>query len=63
MALDNKYKKVVICVRGTLSLQDVLTDLKADSETLPLEPVKEDWLGHKVKGLCLLGNFACFFVC
>ena len=52
VALDNKYKKVVICVRGTLSLQDVLTDLKADAETLPLDPVKEDWIGHKV-GICL----------
>lgn len=29
-------------------LQDVLTDLKADAETLPLEPVREDWVGHKV---------------
>ena len=48
VALDNKYNKVVICVRGTLSLQDVLTDLKADAETLPLDPVKEDWIGHKV---------------
>ena len=28
--------------------QDVLTDLKADAETLPLDPVKEDWVGHKV---------------
>ena len=48
VALDNKYKKVVICVRGTLSLQDVLTDLKADAEQLPLDPVREDWIGHKV---------------
>ena len=29
-------------------LQDVLTDLKADAETLPLDPIKEDWVGHKV---------------
>ena len=26
----------------------MLTDLKADAETLPLDPVKEDWIGHKV---------------
>ncbi len=31
-----------------LMLQDVLTDLKADGEQLPVDPVKEDWLGHKV---------------
>lgn len=47
VALDNKHKKIVICVRGTLSLQDVLTDLKADAETLPLDPSKEEWVGHK----------------
>ncbi|XP_021355357.1 sn1-specific diacylglycerol lipase alpha-like isoform X2 [Mizuhopecten yessoensis] len=47
VALDHRHKKVVICVRGTLSLQDVLTDLKADAETLPLNPVKEEWVGHK----------------
>ncbi|XP_052809041.1 diacylglycerol lipase-alpha-like isoform X2 [Mya arenaria] len=47
VAVDNKYKKIVICVRGTLSLQDVLTDLKADAEILPLDPVREDWVGHK----------------
>lgn len=28
--------------------QDVLTDLKADAETLPLDPCKEEWVGHKV---------------
>ncbi|XP_069107342.1 diacylglycerol lipase-alpha-like [Argopecten irradians] len=27
--------------------EDVLTDLKADAETLPLDPVKEEWVGHK----------------
>ena len=28
--------------------QDVLTDLKAEPETIPIEPVNEEWLGHKV---------------
>jgi len=28
--------------------QDVLTDLKADAEILPIEPMNEDWLAHKV---------------
>ncbi|KAL5010448.1 hypothetical protein ScPMuIL_012753 [Solemya velum] len=44
VALDHRYKKVVICVRGTLSLQDILTDLKADAETLPLDPPRDDLL-------------------
>lgn len=47
VAIDHKYKKVVICVRGTTSLQDVLTDLKADAEILPLNPPIETWVGHK----------------
>ncbi|KAK3595240.1 hypothetical protein CHS0354_021556 [Potamilus streckersoni] len=47
VALDTKYKKIVVSVRGTLSLQDVLTDLKADAETIPTQPLREDWVGHK----------------
>ncbi|XP_048240109.1 diacylglycerol lipase-alpha-like isoform X11 [Haliotis rufescens] len=47
VALDHAEKTVVVCVRGTLSLQDVLTDLKAEAETLPLTPPREDWQGHK----------------
>jgi len=31
-----------------LFCQDVLTDLKADAEILPIEPMNEDWLAHKV---------------
>jgi hypothetical protein len=29
-------------------IQDIITDLNAESEILPLEPVNEDWKGHKV---------------
>lgn len=47
IALDYDRKKVVIGIRGTLSMQDILTDLNAEGETLPLHPPKEDWLGHK----------------
>ncbi|XP_076467047.1 diacylglycerol lipase-alpha-like isoform X2 [Babylonia areolata] len=47
VALDHEFGKVVVCVRGTLSLQDVLTDLKAEPETLPLTPPRDDWQGHK----------------
>ncbi|CAG5121550.1 unnamed protein product, partial [Candidula unifasciata] len=47
VALDHVYKKVVVAVRGTLSLQDVLTDLKAEPENLPINPPRDDWQGHK----------------
>lgn len=28
-------------------MQDILTDLNAEGEVLPIEPPKDDWLGHK----------------
>jgi hypothetical protein len=35
-------------INHVLCSQDVITDLNAEGETLPLNPPKEDWLGHKV---------------
>ena len=34
----------------------MLTDLKADAEILPVEPMKEDWLAHKVTELAVITN-------
>ncbi|XP_046683149.1 diacylglycerol lipase-alpha isoform X1 [Homalodisca vitripennis] len=47
VAIDYTRRKVVVSIRGTLSMKDVITDLNAESETLPLTPPREDWLGHK----------------
>lgn len=47
VAVDHEKRTVVVSVRGTLSLQDVLTDLNAEGEQLPTNPPHEDWLGHK----------------
>ncbi|XP_066600211.1 diacylglycerol lipase-alpha isoform X2 [Prorops nasuta] len=47
VALDYSKQKVVVSIRGTLSMKDVLTDLNAEGEVLPLSPPREDWLGHK----------------
>ncbi|CAF99672.1 unnamed protein product, partial [Tetraodon nigroviridis] len=62
VAVDHDKKKVVISIRGTLSLklyvvfsvlknggicQDALTDLTGDSERLPVEEQHGTWLGHK----------------
>uniref|UniRef100_A0A0C9RC53 Diacylglycerol lipase-alpha n=1 Tax=Fopius arisanus TaxID=64838 RepID=A0A0C9RC53_9HYME len=47
VALDYTKRKVVISIRGTLSMKDVLTDLNAEAEVLPLNPPRDDWLGHK----------------
>uniref|UniRef100_A0A4W6FAP3 Diacylglycerol lipase-beta n=1 Tax=Lates calcarifer TaxID=8187 RepID=A0A4W6FAP3_LATCA len=37
VALDHKREAVLVAVRGTLSLKDVLTDLSAECENLPIE--------------------------
>ncbi|XP_055909297.1 diacylglycerol lipase-alpha isoform X1 [Eupeodes corollae] len=47
VAVDYTQKKVVISIRGTLSMKDILTDLNAEGEVLPLNPPRDDWLGHK----------------
>ncbi|XP_076640585.1 inactivation no afterpotential E isoform X2 [Colletes latitarsis] len=47
VVLDYTKKKVVVSIRGTLSMKDVLTDLNAEGEVLPLSPPRDDWLGHK----------------
>ncbi|KAF7279477.1 hypothetical protein GWI33_007192 [Rhynchophorus ferrugineus] len=47
VAVDYDRKAIVISVRGTLSMKDILTDLNAESETIPLDPPREDWTGHK----------------
>ncbi|XP_074594649.1 inactivation no afterpotential E isoform X2 [Brevipalpus obovatus] len=47
VALDHDRRTVVISIRGTLSLQDVITDLNAEAEFLPTNPPQENWLGHK----------------
>lgn len=47
VAIDYVKQKIVVSIRGTLSMQDILTDLNAEGEPLPLNPPKEDFLGHK----------------
>lgn len=47
VALDYDRRKIVISIRGTLSMQDILTDLNAEGETLPVTPTQEEWVGHK----------------
>lgn len=47
VACDYTKEKIVVSIRGTLSMKDVLTDLNAEGEVLPLEPRRDDWVGHK----------------
>ncbi|KAH8409025.1 hypothetical protein KR009_005327 [Drosophila setifemur] len=47
VAIDYTQRAIVISIRGTLSMKDILTDLNAEGEVLPLQPPRDDWLGHK----------------
>ncbi|NXC27313.1 DGLB lipase, partial [Campylorhamphus procurvoides] len=47
VALDHKKEAIVVAVRGTLSFEDILTDLSADCEDLTLEDVLENGFVHK----------------
>ena len=47
VAIDYTKSKIVVSIRGTLSMKDVLTDLNAEGDVLPLNPPRDDWLGHK----------------
>ncbi|KAG9477024.1 hypothetical protein GDO78_002423 [Eleutherodactylus coqui] len=50
VALDHKTETILVAVRGTLSLEDVLTDLSADCENLHTDGVDGDCFSHK--GIC-----------
>ncbi|XP_067859617.1 diacylglycerol lipase-beta isoform X2 [Heptranchias perlo] len=47
VALDHKKEVVLVAVRGTLSLEDALTDLSADCETLNVGEVMGECFVHK----------------
>uniref|UniRef100_A0A8C6SQ79 Diacylglycerol lipase-beta n=1 Tax=Neogobius melanostomus TaxID=47308 RepID=A0A8C6SQ79_9GOBI len=55
VALDHKREAVLVAVRGTLSLRDVLTDLSAECENLPLEGVIGACYAHK--GICQAAGY------
>lgn len=55
VALDHKREAVLVAVRGTLSLKDVLTDLSAECENLPLEGVIGACYAHK--GMCQAAGY------
>ncbi|KAK5881720.1 hypothetical protein CesoFtcFv8_022485 [Champsocephalus esox] len=55
VALDHKREAVLVAVRGTLSLKDVLTDLSAECENLPVEGVLGSCYAHK--GMCQAAGY------
>lgn len=55
VALDHKREAILVAVRGTLSLKDVLTDLSAECEDLPIEGVSGACYAHK--GICQAASY------
>ncbi|CAG0905677.1 unnamed protein product [Darwinula stevensoni] len=47
VAVDHSRSRIVVAIRGTISMQDILTDLNAEAEIIPISKPREDWLGHK----------------
>ncbi|XP_056627090.1 diacylglycerol lipase-beta [Triplophysa dalaica] len=55
VALDHKREAVLVAVRGTLSLKDVLTDLSAECENVTVEGVSGTCYAHK--GISQAANY------
>lgn len=55
VAVDYDKMAIVITIRGTSSLYDVLTDLNAEHEILPMDPPNDEWFGHK--GMVAAANY------
>ncbi|XP_051958410.1 diacylglycerol lipase-beta [Xyrauchen texanus] len=55
VALDHKREAVLVAVRGTLSLKDLLTDLSAECENLSVEGVSGICYAHK--GMSQAANY------
>ena len=42
--------------------QDIITDLNAEGEPLPIRPINEDWIGHKVGHIFSFLHFLPFLI-
>ena len=49
ISVDYNKSAIVITIRGTLSMKDIITDLSAESELIPLQNINHTWKGHKVE--------------
>merc|ERR1719411_1395647 len=47
IGVDFTKRVIVITIRGTLSMKDIITDLSAESELIPLQNINHTWKGHK----------------
>lgn len=44
---DHSRQTIVVSIRGSMSLSDVVTDLNGQTGKLPIEDCPDDWIAHK----------------
>lgn len=48
VAVDYEKEKIIVAIRGTMSLQDIITDLNANNERLfPNDEDRKEWYAHR----------------
>lgn len=47
VAADHSKQSVVVAMRGSMSLSDMVTDMNGQIDKLPIEDCPEDWLCHR----------------
>lgn len=47
VAADHSKQSVVVAMRGSMSLSDMVTDMNGQTDKLPIEDCPEDWLCHR----------------
>ena len=54
---------IILLPFSTSTLQDILTDLNAEGEPLPIRPVNEEWMGHKVFYIFTIKSYYGVLIC
>lgn len=44
---DHSRQTIVVSIRGSMSVSDIVTDLNGQTEKLPIENCPDDWIAHK----------------
>lgn len=44
---DHSKQTIVVAIRGSMSLSDMVTDLNGQTEKLPFEDCPDDWISHR----------------
>lgn len=47
VAADHSKQSVVVAMRGSMSLSDMVTDMNGQTDKLPIEDCPDDWLCHR----------------